>query len=90
MAPAAVDASLGLSRAKAALWLLGELHFGDLGRLQREPDRMEPIANKQDHAFTMSHRDLASWIEGMCLDALEAGLRETEADVMKTPMEAGR
>jgi len=75
------DALIGLSRAKAALWLLDQIHVGELSFLQQDPRTAPPRWITGD--LRLTRRDVASWLEDMAIRAAAQGVKEAEDALRK-------
>ena len=76
--------ALELSKAGAALWLLDQLHTGELSPLtgdtgaRREPEMFHV------NALALEGRDVRGWLNTLCIDMIADALQGAEGALAKT------
>ena len=75
---------LALSKAKAALWLLDQIHYGDLSYLSLRGDaaRTELPCWKTEE-MNLDPVDVKDWLEEMIFDAIAEAVKDTEEAFVK-------
>jgi hypothetical protein len=79
--------ALELSKAGAALWLLDQLHAGELSPLSRRPVGAERMAEPEMmhvNDLALEGLDVRGWLNTLCIDTIADALQGAEGALAKT------